>query len=56
MEDQMLIASFFLVNAFAFAAGYYIGNTERKSRPQYENYIPTTSERSMTTPPPKPRK
>jgi hypothetical protein len=36
MEDQMLIASFFLVNAFAFAAGYYIGNTERKSRNPYE--------------------
>lgn len=30
--DQMLVAAFFLVNAFAFTAGYYIGNTERKSR------------------------
>jgi hypothetical protein len=30
--DQMLVAAFFLVNAFAFTAGYYIGSSERKSR------------------------
>lgn len=30
--DQMFLAAFFLVNAFAFVAGYYIGSSERKSR------------------------